>query len=75
MANIDHVTPWGVFDSQTLVDVFLMYLTKRGAKKAPIPGGLTVTELGPGRAELAARGRARGRLGPQTAAAPAAVKR
>lgn len=71
MANIDHVTPWGAFDSQTLVDVFLMYLTKRGAKKAPIPGGLTVTELGPGRAELAARGR----LGPQTAAAPAAVKR
>ena len=50
MANIDQVTPWGAFDSQTLVDVFLMYLTKRGTQQAPIPGGVTVTELaGPGR--------------------------
>lgn len=45
MANIDHVTPWGGFDSQTFVDVFLMYLTKRGTKQVPIPGGVTVTEL------------------------------
>jgi len=45
MANVDHVTPWGAFDSQTLVDVFLMYLTKRGTKQVPIPGGVTVTEL------------------------------
>jgi hypothetical protein len=51
MANIDQVTPWGAFDSQTEVEVFLMYLTKRGSKQVPIPRGVTVTELaGPTRA-------------------------
>jgi hypothetical protein len=50
MANIDHVTPWGAFDAHTHDDVFLMYVTKRGAEKAPIPRGVTVTQLGrPGR--------------------------
>jgi hypothetical protein len=45
MADIDQVTPWGVHDSHTHVDVFLMYLTKRGAKQVPIPRVVTVTEL------------------------------
>jgi hypothetical protein len=38
MANIDHVTPWGAADSHTHEEVFLMYVTKRGAKKGG--GGL-----------------------------------
>lgn len=46
MANIDHITPWGAFDSQTDVDVFLMYLSKRSANHGPISDGqVTVTQL------------------------------